>query len=342
MKKEETRLPCIGIIANPASGKDIRRLVSYATVIDNNEKINIVKRIVLAAQAIGIKKVLFMPDTFRIGSNVAETLSSEGVLTAEIETLNMKLTASYKDSTVAAKEMEALGAGCVVVLGGDGTSRAAAKGITNTPLLPLSTGTNNVYPQMLEGTVAGTAAAAVVLMDDVQDCLIRDKRIEVYINNEPTDIALVDAVLSDDLYAGAKAIWNYDNLRLMAVTRCHPATIGFSAIAGCMRMVFPEEDMGFLMHFGDGLAKVKAPVAAGVFCNISVKETQLLPLGKMIHIKLDRPGMVALDGERELKVKKGDTLSFCLTRNGPLRVLPVKAVEKAMLRGMFNDLPDNF
>lgn len=34
-------MPPIGIIANPASGKDIRRLVSYATVIDNNEKVNI-------------------------------------------------------------------------------------------------------------------------------------------------------------------------------------------------------------------------------------------------------------------------------------------------------------
>ncbi|RBP68877.1 hypothetical protein DES36_10215 [Alkalibaculum bacchi] len=34
-------MPPIGIIANPASGKDIRRLLSYATVIDNNEKVNI-------------------------------------------------------------------------------------------------------------------------------------------------------------------------------------------------------------------------------------------------------------------------------------------------------------
>ena len=33
----------IGVIANPASGKDIRRLVSYATTIDNNEKVNITK-----------------------------------------------------------------------------------------------------------------------------------------------------------------------------------------------------------------------------------------------------------------------------------------------------------
>jgi predicted polyphosphate/ATP-dependent NAD kinase len=30
----------VGIIANPASGKDIRRLVAYGSVFDNNEKVN--------------------------------------------------------------------------------------------------------------------------------------------------------------------------------------------------------------------------------------------------------------------------------------------------------------
>ena len=66
----------IGIIANPASGKDIRRLVSYATTIDNQEKVNIVKRIVLAAQAMGVDTVWFMPDTFQIGWTVISDLSA--------------------------------------------------------------------------------------------------------------------------------------------------------------------------------------------------------------------------------------------------------------------------
>ena len=72
----------IGIIANPASGKDIRRLVSYATTIDNQEKVNIVKRIVLAAQAMGVDTVWFMPDTFQIGWTVISDLSADGRLTA--------------------------------------------------------------------------------------------------------------------------------------------------------------------------------------------------------------------------------------------------------------------
>jgi predicted polyphosphate/ATP-dependent NAD kinase len=64
----------IGIIANPASGKDIRRLVSHATVIDNNEKINIVERIVLGAQALGVEKVFVMPDSYNMGFNKNELM----------------------------------------------------------------------------------------------------------------------------------------------------------------------------------------------------------------------------------------------------------------------------
>ena len=32
----------VGIIANPASGKDIRRLVAFGSVFDNEEKVSIV------------------------------------------------------------------------------------------------------------------------------------------------------------------------------------------------------------------------------------------------------------------------------------------------------------
>ena len=42
----------VGIIANPASGKDIRRLVAHASVFDNNEKINIVRRVLLGLDAV--------------------------------------------------------------------------------------------------------------------------------------------------------------------------------------------------------------------------------------------------------------------------------------------------
>ena len=49
----------------------------------------------------------------------------------------------------------------VVLLGGDGTMRAAAPGLGDTPMLALSTGTNNAFPIMMEATVAGMAVGLI-------------------------------------------------------------------------------------------------------------------------------------------------------------------------------------
>ena len=40
-----------GIVANPASGKDVRRLVARASVFDNQEKQAIVRRVLTGMQA---------------------------------------------------------------------------------------------------------------------------------------------------------------------------------------------------------------------------------------------------------------------------------------------------
>ncbi len=151
----------IGIIANPASGKDIRRLVSHATTIDNNEKVNIVERIVLSAEAFGVKDILIMPDTFQIGYKVLDNLNTLEELSTNLQIMNMKVTGGINDTINAVKLMEEYEVDCLVVLGGDGTSRAVAKSINKTPIISISTGTNNVYPEMLEGTVVGMAAAFV-------------------------------------------------------------------------------------------------------------------------------------------------------------------------------------
>ena len=54
--------------------------------------------------------------------------------------------------------MREAGCGALVVLGGDGTQRAVAKAWRDAPLVPLSTGTNNVFPLHVEATAAGLAA----------------------------------------------------------------------------------------------------------------------------------------------------------------------------------------
>ena len=325
----------IGVIANPASGKDIRRLVSYATTIDNNEKVNICKRIVLAAQGLGIERVLFMPETFMIGWAVREGLESDGVLRAEVGLLDFEIEATQEDTTRAARMFEQMGVGCVVVLGGDGTSRAAAKGIDSVPLLSVSTGTNNVYPTLMEGTVAGMAAASAALMPEPYACCIRDKRIEVRVNGRLRDIALIDAVVSDDFFAGARAIWDAERMRLIVASRCHPATIGFSAVAGVCGQVEDTEDCGLAVELGGEGRSVIAPIAAGVLTKVRIAGTHRLGLGEEYRFRAGARHMIALDGERELRVDPGEEVGFTVVRNGPWRVRPRAALGEAVRLGYF-------
>jgi H(+)-transporting ATP synthase, vacuolar type, subunit D len=45
--------------------------------------------------------------------------------------------------------------------------------------------------------------------------------------------------------------------------------------------------------------------------------------------------MIALDGEREMTAHEGDVIAFTLRMNGPVRVLPEKALEEATANGSF-------
>nr|AAA21746.1 putative [Clostridium magnum DSM 2767] len=326
----------IGIIANPSSGKDIRRLVSHATTVDNNEKVNIVERIVLSAQAFGVTKVYIMADTYQIGYKVEDNLSTLGELTAEINVLDMEISGTLYDTMNAAEKMEELEVDCIVILGGDGTSRAVAKIIKNIPIIAVSTGTNNVYPEMIEGTVAGMAAAAVASKKfDINEICFKDKRIEICRNEKLIDIALIDAVISKNLYVGSKAIWNVEDILKIIVSRAHPASIGFSAIVGCRMIVSKNDDFGAAVDLTSNKQKITAPVAAGIITPIHMEDAEIINLNATYEFISKVGGTIALDGEREIAFKAGERFVFKITRNGPLHVDIIKTLEIAQKKGFF-------
>lgn len=326
----------IGIIANPSSGKDIRRLVSHATTVDNNEKENIVERIVLAAQAFGVSEFFIMPDTFQIGYIVKDNLTTLGELTGKIEILDMILTGCIEDTISAVIEMEKKNVGCIVVLGGDGTSRAVAKVIKETPLISLSTGTNNVYPEIIEGTVAGMAAAVVAGKKyNIDKITHRDKRIEIYKNDKLIDIALVDAVISKNIVIGSKAIWNLEDILKIIASRAHPASIGFSSIAGCKKIVKEKDDFGICIDLTEKKHKILAPVAAGTIKPVFMGDECIIRLNEDYTFIPEENGTIALDGEREITFRPKDEFVFRITRNGPLRVNVKKALELSHVKGFF-------
>lgn len=324
----------IGIIINPASGKDIRRLVSHATVMDNNEKMNIVKRAILGAAAMGVEEFLLMPDSFQLARMICNQMKTEDMLSAKINLLDMPLTSTALDTVEAAARMEQAGCGCILLLGGDGTSRAAAKSLQSTPLLPISTGTNNVYPYMVEGTTAGICAAVISRLPDPAPCCIRDKRLGIIVDGTPRDIALVDAVISTHSFAGARAIWDMDEILAIMVARSHPQSIGFSAIIGCMETVTEEDDWGLFAHLGSG-RRILAPVAPGIVERVRVTAPERIPLDGEYQYVAKKECMIALDGEREVKIRKGETVAFRITRDGPLRVCIKETMECAQRESFF-------
>ncbi|PIH03211.1 ATP-NAD kinase family protein [Clostridium combesii] len=327
----------IGIIANPASGKDIRRLVSHATTIDNNEKVNIVERIVLSAEAFGVKDILIMPDTFQIGYKVLDNLNTLGELSTNLQIMNMKVRGSIDDTINAVKLMEEYGVDCLVVLGGDGTSRAVAKSINKTPIISISTGTNNVYPEMLEGTVVGMAAAFVASEKfGLNNIYHRDKRIEIFKDGALVDIALVDSVISKNLFVGAKAIWDVEDMEKIIVTRAHPGTIGFSSLVGCRKIIEIEDDFGAVIDLTENKYRIIAPIAAGTIEKVHMGDTKIINLNEEYKFTSKEKGVIALDGEREISFKKGETFIFKITRKGPIRVNIKSALELAQAQGFFN------
>lgn len=104
----------VGVIANPASGRDIRRLVAHGSVFSNNEKVNIVRRLLLGLDALGVEQVIGMPDCFHIGRRALEGLE----LRLRYEELEMYVHDSGHDSQRAAGALRERGAGCIVTLGG--------------------------------------------------------------------------------------------------------------------------------------------------------------------------------------------------------------------------------
>ncbi len=122
-----------------------------------------VLRLLAAAGAAGVERALLSTDGMGVAGGVARALAkrraSEGRL-PELEFVELDaLTGTADDTRALVSAMRARGAAVIVMLGGDGTVRAAAATCGDVPLLPLSTGTNNAFPEMWEATVAGTAAA---------------------------------------------------------------------------------------------------------------------------------------------------------------------------------------
>jgi predicted polyphosphate/ATP-dependent NAD kinase len=322
----------VGIIANPASGRDIRRLVAHASVFDNNEKVNILQRALLAMDAIGVEQVQMMPDSYAMGERALDGLKLSSL---KVGLLDTPMTSTEGDSTVAAKRLCELNAGAMIVLGGDGTNRVVAKGCGNVPIVSISTGTNNVFSTMVEGTVAGMAAGLVALgVVDLDRVSYRAKRLEVSIDHELEDIALVDVVTTTDLWVGTRAIWDPSRIREVVLARAEPGSIGLSSLGSCFQTVGARDPEGMYLSLGEGGAQIMAPLGPGLLTSVSVREHRTVQMGEEVRL-IENAGTVALDGERSIELYHQPEVTVRLTNKGPRVVDIRRCLREAANMGFF-------
>ena len=332
----------VGIIANPAASKDIRRLVAQGRVVPDWEKVNIIRRVMLGLQSVGVTRIVGMPDS----SHLVERAADDPNLSLDLRLLQMSALYNEGDTVRAAAGMNEHGVDCLITLGGDGTNRAVVKGCRTMPMVAISTGTNNVFPVLIEGTMAGLAAALVARGDvSLDEVAVRSKVLEVYVDGEATDIALVDVALSKERFVATRAIWDMNTLYEVFLTRAEPSSLGLSSIGARLQPLSLADDGGIQYRLvdqagpdvsrQDGQTHVRAPIAPGVVPTVAIASWRRLAEGERVPVER-RNCTVALDGERAFSVNPNQSLEIQVQRNGP-PVIDVNAVlRQAAVRRLFD------
>lgn len=325
----------IGIIANPMAGRDVRRLAARASEVTHQAKRDMVARIVAGADAAGVEAVVVAAEPFRIATGAVESMT----LGARIEVVEQgegPYRNGPKDTVAAVSAMRDLGVTVLVVLGGDGTNRIVAQAWPDVALVPVSTGTNNVFPRMVEPTLAGAAAGLVASGRIPRHSYARRaKVIRVRPYDSAATLALVDAVLLRNDHRGNLLPVEPDKIDRILLTVASPAAVGMSPIGGLVSPLNASDDGGLLVTCNrDGRDReVLAPLSPGLYRTVRVAEVNRVEAA--VTVLFEGPGVIALDGDREVKLLARQRARLHVERTGPY-IIDVEAVmQRAARDGAF-------
>jgi predicted polyphosphate/ATP-dependent NAD kinase len=319
----------VGMVANPLSGRDIRRLVTQASVFPTAEKANMIQRMLTAFGAVGVQRVLLGTDLGGISASVLRAIQRRRPQDApwpEVDFLDgQPIRQTAQDTVDAVRRMVTAGARVIVCLGGDGTARVAAAPAGDVPMLALSTGTNNVFPAVREATIAGLAAGLVATgAVPAEDATTRAKLLEVQVGGR-TETALVDVAVSTERHVGARAVWDPATVTQLFCAFAEPDAIGLSSVLGQLAPVAWDQPHGVTARLAtDAPRQVLAPIAPGLVVPVGVREIEPMHPGT-VHLVDAHAGVVAVDGERELTFGPGEPPTVRLRADGP-RCVDVPAV----------------
>ena len=318
----------LGIVVNPFSGRDVRRVAARASTSDHHEKQQQVTRLVLGALSRGVEKIYLAHEPFRINERAIANLPVRD----KVEILKFPLTHTAQDTRTMTGLMWGKGCRVFIVLGGDGTARALAGDYPDATILPLSTGTNNVFPYRLEASVAGMAAGLVATGKIAAGACLRCKRIHIEKNGE-RDMALIDAVLLRNDFIGSLLPFSAPDLDMILLTRGEPAAIGISPIGGFLMPTRHQDDHGLVVQCcANAAEKVNVPISPGLHADVGIQACRKLELGEAV--RFTGPGILAFDGDRTMKLADGEHAKAWVERDGPRVIEAERVMAQAAADGL--------
>lgn len=315
----------VGIVANPAAARDIRRLTAAGASVTTNDKVNVLRRVLAGLASVGVERVVTMTDLSGISAGLhAARDRPSAAHWPTIDFLDLPLTRSAADTDAATRAMTAAGVGVIVVVGGDGTNRVVAARSGATPLVSISTGTNNAFPRAVEPTVAGIAAGLVSLEPErFRDATYRAKQLLVTVGDR-VERALVDVAVCTTDGLGAGAVSDPGSIRRLFLCFAEADAIGLSAIGGHLEPTDRRARHGLVVTLGTpAVARVRPPIGPGLVLDVDVADAARLEPGE--RHRLDGGGVLAIDGERMIRPAPQDDPVVALCADGPT-VVDVPAV----------------
>jgi hypothetical protein len=328
----------VGLVVNPMSGRDVRRLVGRAQSETPESKRNQLQRAVIGAAAAGAGRFCWVRDIFRVTERSIEYVR----VGAEFERLDIgALTTSPDDTVRSVHAMRDAGCKVLLVLGGDGTNRVVAGAWPDAVLLPVSTGTNNVFPEHVEPTLAGAAAGLVasgrVPLDEVAP---RAKLVRVRYEDGEERLGVIDAVLVHDDHPGSLLPFNASKIRRVILSRAEPTSVGMSPIGGLLEPCGKEDDFGVVVRCvapGEGGRPLLAPISPGIYRTAHIEGCERIGLDE--PVTLEGPGLIEFDGDRERVLKEGETAEVRVVRDGPRVIDVARTLRYAAEHGLYVDRP---
>ncbi|KXF80420.1 ATP-NAD kinase family protein [Enterovibrio coralii] len=306
----------VGIIANPISARDIRRVIAKGTNLQLTDRANMVLRILAGLAQGGVKQAVMIPERAGLRTHIERGLHQatlDNITMPAVRWLDMPVTSTAHDTLAATRTMRDMGVAAIVVLGGDGTHRLVVKACGNIAVSGVSSGTNNAFPPLTEPTITGIATGLAVSGSiPPSHAFQANKLLEISVN-DTQDIALVDVAIVQERFIGARAVWRPDSIKELFVTFADPSLIGLSSIAGLIQPISRRAPFGLHLTIDKQQAafNVMAPLAPGLLTPVPISHHCLFEPDKRL-IPTSVRGSFALDGERELPFGDDDSVSVTL------------------------------